>query len=128
MRNLQIKITEDGNGLVTKEFAKQANIFGTPEYRVWREFKKENKRARMVTKNIKRNPDKKTCRNMTYKNIEVFINAQDNAENLLEEFQKQLELAQIQKSPYHYVVDWFVKRFPNYSNHETFKVIETNAA
>ena len=120
MRNLQIKITENGNGLVTKEFAKQANIFGTPEYRVWREFKKENKRARMVTKNIKRNPDKKTCRNMTYKNIEVFINAQDNAQNLLEEFQKQLELAQIQKSPYHYVVDWFVKKFPNYTDHEAF--------
>ena len=120
MKNLQIKITKDGNGLVTKKFAKQANIFGTPEYKMWREFKKENKRARMETKNIKRNPDKKTCRNITYNNITIFINEQDNAESLLKEFQKQLELAKIQKSPYHYVVDWFVKRFPDYTEHKAF--------
>ena len=120
MKNLQIKITKDGNGLVTKEFAKQANIFGTPEYKMWREFKKENKRARMETKNIKRNPDKKTCRKIAYNNITIFINEQDNAESLLKEFQKQLELAKIQKSPYHYVVDWFVKRFPDYTEHKAF--------
>lgn len=126
--NGKIKISKDGNGLVTKEFAKQAKIFGTPEYKAWREFLDVYPKAEMKTKEIKKNPNKKTFRNMTYDNITVFINAQDNAENLLEEFEKQLKLSKIQKSPYHYVVDWFVKRFPNYSNHEAFKVIETNAA
>lgn len=120
MRNLKIKITKDKNGLVTKEFAKQANIFGTPEYKSWREFLEVYPNAEMQTKDIKRNPDKKTFRNLTYNNITVFINAQDNAEGILKEFDKQLELAKIQKSPYHYVVDWFVKRFPNYTDHEAF--------
>ena len=79
MRNLKIKITKDKNGLVTKEFAKQANIFGTPEYKAWREFLEVYPNAEMQTKDIKRNPDKKTFRNLTYNNITVFINAQDNA-------------------------------------------------
>lgn len=116
----QIKITKDGNGLVTKAFAKQAKIFGTEECKAWREFLEVYPKAEMRTKEIRKNPNKKTFRNMTYNNITVFINAQDNAESLLKEFQKQLELAQIQKSPYHYVVDWFVKRFPNYTDHEAF--------
>lgn len=120
MRNLKIKITKEKNGLVTKEFAKQATIFGTPEYKAWREFLEVYPNAEMQTKDIKRNPDKKTFRNLTYNNITVFINAQDNAESILKEFDKQLELAKIQKSPYHYVVDWFVKRFPNYTDHEAF--------
>ena len=124
----RIIITKEGNGLVTKEFAKQAKIFGTEEYKAWREFLEVYPKSEMKTKEIKRSPNKKTFRNMTYNNITIFIQAQDNSESLLKEFQKQLELAKIQKSPYHYVVNWFVKIFPNYSNHETFKVIETNAA
>ena len=39
----------DGNHvLVTKEFAKNAMIFGTPEYKLWREIRQDCKDAVMV--------------------------------------------------------------------------------
>ena len=68
-----VKILDNGNALVTKAFAKQARIFGTPEYKMWREIKAELPDAQMVTKKIKKNPNKKTNRNMTYENMELFI-------------------------------------------------------
>lgn len=54
MRKNQIILTNDKNGLVTKAFAKQARIFGTPEYRMWQEFLKDFSNAKMVVKKAKR--------------------------------------------------------------------------
>ena len=33
------KFVDDNHVLVTKEFAKNARIFGTPEYKMWKEIK-----------------------------------------------------------------------------------------
>ena len=46
------KFIDDTHVLVTKEFAKNACIFGTPEYKLWREIKKDCEDAEMVTKTI----------------------------------------------------------------------------
>ena len=45
---------------VTKEFAKNARIFGTPEYKMWKEIKLDCPDAKMVLKSIKKNPNKQT--------------------------------------------------------------------
>ena len=77
---------------VTKAFAKNARIFGTPEYKLWKEIRMDCPNAEMVTKTIKRNPNKKVdTRNMTYANMEAFIKAQDNANDLLQEMKKQIQ-------------------------------------
>ena len=55
----EIVIDENGNGIVTKAFAKQAKIFGTEEYKLWKAFKVEFPDAEMVHKPIKNNPNKK---------------------------------------------------------------------
>ena len=59
-------VIDENTVLVTKAFAKQARIFGTPEYKEWKEIKADLPNAQMVTKKIKKNPDKKTNRNKTY--------------------------------------------------------------
>lgn len=61
------RFIDDTHVLVTKQFAKSARIFGTPEYKLWREIRKDCENAEMVTKTIKKNPDKKNnTKNMTY--------------------------------------------------------------
>lgn len=79
-KNLTIVIIEETEkaviAQVTKSFEKNARVFGTEEYKLWREFKKDYPLAKMTTKRIKKNPNKKTNKNLTYKNMETFINEQ----------------------------------------------------
>ena len=108
-----IRIIDENNIQVTKAFAKQARIFGTPEYKKWKEVLAENPAAQMVTKKIKKNPDKKTNRNKTYENMELFIKQQKNAEELLKEFERQKKLSKIMPYPYAAVLEWFENTFKN---------------
>ena len=79
------RFVDDTHVLVTKEFAKNARIFGTPEYKVWKEIRLDCPTAEMVTKTIKKNPDKKTStKNMTYENMAIYIREQDNAARVIE--------------------------------------------
>ena len=115
---------------VTKEFAKNARIFGTAEYKFWKEIRMDCPNAEMVTKTIKRNPNKKVdTRNMTYANMEAFINQQDNAEVLLAEMKKQIAMSKVQTSPYRCVLAWFMQKFENYDAYKAyFENIETAEA
>jgi len=113
---------------VTKEFAKNARIFGTAEYKLWKEIRMDCPNAEMVTKTIKRNPSKKVdTRNMTYANMEAFINQQDKAEELLAEMKKQIAMSKIQTNPYRYVLAWFLKNFENYDSYKAY-FVEVEAA
>ena len=49
---------------VTKAFQKQARIFGTPEYNLWKAYREDFPDAKMTTKTIKKNPNK-----ISYKNL-----------------------------------------------------------
>ena len=108
-----IRIIDENNIQVTKAFAKQARIFGTPEYKKWKEVLAENPAAQMVTKKIKKNPEKKSNRNMTYENMELFIKQQENAKELLKEFERQKKLSKIMPYPYAAVLEWFENTFKN---------------
>ena len=115
-----IRYIDDNTAQVTKAFMKQASIFGTDEFKLWREYKKEFPGAKMVTKSIKKNPNQKTRRNMTFANMETFIKTQDNSKELEEEFKTIKQRSKIQKSPYQYVLEWFEARFAGYDDLETF--------
>ena len=103
------RFVDDTHVLVTKEFAKNARIFGTPEYKVWKEIRLDCPTAEMVTKTIKKNPDKKTStKNMTYENMAIYIREQEKAEALMVEFKKQVALSMVQNNPYRCVLAWFI--------------------
>ena len=78
MKNYTIKIMDDNQAQVSKTFAKNAKIYGTEEYKLWREFLAENPGYTMTTKTIKKNPDKRTNKNLKYENMRQFIKEQDN--------------------------------------------------
>ena len=69
----------------------------------------------MVTKSIKKNPNKQTStKNMTYEHMAIYIRQQDNAVTMMAEFKKQVALSKVQNDPYRYVLAWFLKTFENY--------------
>ncbi len=115
------KFIDDTHVLVTKEFAKNARIFGTPEYKMWKEIKKDCTDAVMVTKKIKKNPNKRTAtKNMTYEHMAIYIRQQNDAETLMADFKKQIALSKIQTNPYRCVLAWFIQEFEDYDDYKDF--------
>ena len=110
---------------VTKEFAKNARIFGTPEYKLWREIKADCPDAQMVQKTIKKNPGKRTStKNMTYEHMAIYIRQQEDAENLMTEFKKQIAISKVQTNPYRSVLAWFIQKFEGYDSYKSFFAAE----
>lgn len=115
------KFVDDHHVLVTKEFAKNARIFGTPEYKLWREIRQDCPNAEMVLKSIKKNPNKKNdTKNMTYERMVIYIREQDDAATLMVEFKKQIALSKVQTNPYRCVLAWFIQKFENYDDYKNF--------
>ena len=122
------RFVNDTQVMVTKEFAKNAIIFGTAEYKLWKEIRLDCPNAEMITKTIKRNPSKKVdTRNMTYANMEAYIKQQDDAEALLAEFKKQIKMSKVQTNPYRYVLAWFMQKFQNYDSYKSYFETMTTA-
>ena len=132
MKKNTIIILDATRAQVTKAFAKQARIFGTPEYREWRAFLAENPGTEMVTKTIKKAKDKKNdAKNRTYEKMAEYISLQENADELMKEFDRQKNLAVVQKSRYRAVLNWFLATFPELTEDEGKKEgqeAEVNAA
>ena len=115
------KFVDDTHVQVTKEFAKNARIFGTPEYKMWRAIKLDCPEVEMVTKSIKKNPNKQTStKNMTYEHMAIYIRQQDNAVTMMAEFKKQVALSKVQTNPYRCVLAWFKQQFEGYDDYKTY--------
>ena len=125
MKNMRIEFIDETTARVTKAFEKNAKIFGTPEYKLWREYLKENPGSIMITKTITKNPDKKSYKNHSFDNMEAFIRVQENGEKLKKEFDRQKELAKVQNNPYRAVLAWFLTTFEGYDSYKAyFKKLE----
>ena len=115
------KFVSENEVQVTKEFAKNARIFGTPEYKLWKEIRMDCPDAKMVLKSIKKNPDKEnSTKNLTYENMAIFIRQQDDAKILMMEFKKQVALSKAQTNPYRCVLAWFIQKFEGYDSYKGF--------
>ena len=113
-----IRYIDDNTAIVTKAFQKKASIYGTDEFKLWREYKAQFPDAVMTTKEIKRNPNKKTStKNMTYENMALFIKEQDNAVALMAEFKREYNKSKVQANPYRYVLAWFKQKFEDHNSY-----------
>ena len=116
-----IKMIDETTAQVTKAFAKKAVIFGTEEYKLWKAYREDFPKAQMVTKTIKKNPNKKTNnKNMTYENMVAYIKTQENSKQLLEEMEKQIQMAKVQSNPYRAVLAWFEQKFEGYDSYKDY--------
>ena len=119
-KSAAIVYINDTTAQVTKAFQKNAVIFGTEEFKLWREYLTYFPNAKMQTKSIKKNSDKKTRRNLTFKNMVEYMKTQENSEDLLAEFETIKSRSKIQKSPYQYVLSWFEAKFEGYNDLKQF--------
>ena len=116
-----VRYIDDNTALVTKAFQKNASIFGTDEFKLWREDKAMFPDAKMTTKTIKKNPNKlNITKNMTYENMAAFIREQDDAEAVMAEFQKQINLSKVKANPYRAVLAWFKKKYSDVNDYMDF--------
>ncbi len=75
----------------------------------------------MVTKSIKKNPNKRTAtKNMTYERMAEYIRSQADADTKMAEFQKQIAMSKIHANPYFSVYAWFCTEFEDYDNYKAF--------
>ena len=115
------RFVDDTHVQVTKQFAKNARIFGTTEYKMWKEIRMDCPDAVMVPKTIKKNPNKQTStKNMTYEHMAIYIRQQDNAATLMVQFKKQIALSKVQTNPYRCVLAWFKQQFEDYDDYKTY--------
>ena len=125
MKKSAPKFVDDTHVQVTKEFAKNARIFGTAEYKLWKAIKADCPAAEMVMKSIKKNPNKKNdTKNMTYERMAIYIREQDNAATLMVEFKKQMAISKVQTNPYRSVLAWFIQKFEGYDSYKSFFATE----
>ncbi len=117
---ISIRYIDDTTAQVTKAFQKNACIFGTEEFKLWREYLICFPKAKMTTKTIKKNPDKKNTRNLTYDNMKEFIETLPEKKTLLAEFETIKKRSKVQKHPYGFVLNWFEGRFQEYKNYKAF--------
>ena len=117
-----IKYVSDTEAQVTKAFEKKACIFGTEEFKLWREYKAMFPNAKMVTKTIKKNEHQKRRRNKKFENMEEFIKTlpEKEREDAMAEYEYIKQRSKIQTCPYQYVLDWFETRFKGYDSMEAF--------
>ncbi len=100
MKKNAIIYIDDTHAQVTKAFAKQARIFGTPEYREWRAYRQDFPNAQMVTKTIKKAKNKKNdAKNRTYEKMAEYISLQENADELMKEFDSAEEPCRCPEEP-----------------------------
>ena len=118
MKKNAIVTIDETTARVTKAFQKQARIFGTEEYKTWKAYRQDFPKAQMVTKTIKKNSNKRTYRNLTYVNMELFISV--NKPELLDKFESEKKSAKAQENPYRAVLAWFLEQFPNYDDYKKF--------
>ena len=120
MTKMAIIYVDENTARVTKAFMKRANIFGTDEFKLWREYKVAFPNAKMTTKSIKKNPDRKTNRNLTYQNMEKFLGTLPEAEELLTQFKVIKTRSCTQNYPYRFVLEWFEEKVSGYESYGSF--------
>lgn len=113
-----IRYIDEKTAQVTKAFQKNASIFGTEEFKLWREYLTYFPDAKMVTKTINKNVNKvNITKHMTYENMAAYIREQDDAEEVMKEFKKEIQLSKVKANPYRAVLAWFKQQYSDVNDY-----------
>ena len=98
---------------VTKKFLKEAGVIGSAAYTELARVRKDLPDFQIVQREITKKPGKKTYGKLTYKVMGEFIEAQEeeNAAEVLAEFERVQRLSKVQNGSYAYVKTWFLNRY-----------------
>ena len=100
---------------VSEKFLKAAGKYNSAEYNVVKQLRADNPNMQIV---VEKKQQKSANKNLTFKQMEGFINEVDAGKLPL--FQKVKAISKVQSSPYHYVKTWFEHQFPHYTEQVVF--------
>ena len=102
-----------GTITVTKGFLKEAGIIGSAAYQELTQVRHDYPDFQIVQREIAKKQGKKTYGKLTYKVMGEFIEAQEeeNAAEVLAEFERVQRLSKVQNGSYAYVKTWFLNRY-----------------
>ena len=107
---------------VSKAYLDAAGVFGSPEYKEIKKYRDDN--AGMKIEVVKRTASKSENRPVTvkYADMEYFIRQfpQERQDGLMERYKKVKALSKTHRSPYKFVLDWFLDYFPLYNEDAAF--------
>ena len=112
-----IKIDYIGKRIIlTKAFIKAMDDFKSEEYKTYCKVTTQFPQFEILGRTHKSPNKPNKNKNLTYKNMERYIKANDNHPERLAIFQKVKEVSAIQSSGYQFVRDWFVNQYPDYKD------------
>lgn len=103
----------EGKIIVTKSFLKEAGTIGSAAYTELAKVRRDYPDFAIEQRQITKKQGKKTYGKLTYKVMGEFIEAQEeeNAAEVLAEFERVQRLSKVQNGSYAYVKTWFLNRY-----------------
>lgn len=101
---------------MTAEFADNAYNPTTDEYAILTRLQKDFPQLRVVRKTHRSPKSANPAKGLTFERMEKYIRLHENADELIDLFQKVKDTGR----GYQYVKAWFVKQFPNYKDTPNF--------
>lgn len=107
--------------VMDRTFAKNAENTRSPEYAQLQQVRKDYPTFEVVTKKIKKNPNKETYKGLTYDYMEFYIMTHESKETVskvLEEFEelKLISLCHSKGKRYPVIKKWFLEKYPVIEN------------
>lgn len=104
----------EGTLVLAKGFAKKAFSYGTKEYRMLQECRKDYPTYTVEVRSINKNPTQDHYKGLTYKNMEKYIKSHENAEENLVIFNNKKEIAEMHSECKRYgtIKNWFLETYP----------------
>ena len=128
MTNRLLVDSENRRLIMDKTFARNAQIVGSVEYDMLQRARSDYATYSVVTRQIKRNPNKESYRGLTYQYMEDYIAAHEDYETakaVLDELEEMRIISQCHSKAFRYptIKTWFLERYPEVRN---FGVRNTN--
>ena len=116
MTNRLLVDSENRRLIMDKTFARNAQIVGSVEYDMLQRARSDYATYSVVTRQIKRNPNKESYRGLTYQYMEDYIAAHEDYETakaVLDEFEERQLISQCHSKAFRYptIKKWFLERY-----------------
>lgn len=102
--------------IITKKFGKAASQFGSAEYKIMQQLRKEFAGFKMVYKTIEKKEDKESYKGLSIKEMERFITTRSEEEVQL--FKKVVAVAENKQGKYAIIKKWFLDNYKDAYNRE----------
>jgi len=113
MANKNIKINlETKEIIVAKGFYKKASVYGSPEYYVLQNCRKDYPDFTSTVRSIKKAEGKETYKGLSYEYMENYIKSHANADKNMAEYKELILLSKCHKIRYAVIKNWFLDAYP----------------